>query len=254
MTPSPTRWTAIFLAAATILAAGAAAVWWTGVRAAETELLRTDADAIPARPALAAFAEARARPVYARACAGCHGGRLEGDARLGAPRLAGHVWLYGQGRVSEIEQTLTHGVRSGDPRGRNLASMPAFARPEPYGRYHIPPLGPRDIRDVSLYILNLQGRGGDPAAVARGDAVYHTRGGCYDCHGQDARGDGAIGAPDLRAGRRLYGDGSAASLYDSIAYGRAGACPAWSGRLSAANIRALAVFLHDRAYADGPVA
>ena len=176
---------------------------------------------------------------------------MKGDRRLGAPDLTDGDWLFGEGRVSEIEQTVTHGVRSGDPKARNLADMPAYGRAEPYARYHIPPLSPGDIRDVTQYLLSIEGRPADAAAAARGDAIFHTRGGCYDCHGADAHGDGAIGAPNLRDRVWLYGDGSPAAIFDSIALGRAGACPTWIGRLDAAEIRALAVFVHDHGRRGG---
>jgi cytochrome c oxidase cbb3-type subunit 3 len=214
-------------------------------------LLRIDADAIPAHPRLAAFAIARAAPLYGRDCAGCHGADLRGDPRLGAANLADGDWLHGEGRISDIEQTLTHGIRSGDPKGRSLASMPGYASPEPYGRYHIPPLAPADIRDTTAYILSLEGRPADPASAARGDQIFHGRGGCYDCHGADGHGDGAIGAPNLADRIWLYGDGSPRAIFNSIAQGRAGACPGWIGRLTPGEIRALAVFVHDRA-ARGP--
>jgi cytochrome c oxidase cbb3-type subunit 3 len=229
--------------AAALLLAGAAA--WAGyVGGGYADLLKVDADAIPERPLLKAFALARARPLYDRRCAACHGAGLAGDPRRGAPDLADDDWLYGEGRVSEIEQTLTHGVRSGDPKSRNLASMPAYATAEPYPRYHIPPLAPADVRDVADYLVSLSGRQADTAAAARGEAVFHGRGGCYDCHGVDAHGDGAIGAPNLADRIWLYGDGSRAAIEDSIAHGRAGACPRWIGVLSAGEIRALAVFVH----------
>jgi len=67
--------------------------------------------------------------------------------------------------------------------------------------------------------------------------------------GVAGHGDGAIGAPNLTDRVWLYGDGSRAAIFNSIAGGRAGACPAWIGRLSAGEIRALAVFVHAAAHA-----
>jgi cytochrome c oxidase cbb3-type subunit 3 len=242
--PLKARWIAIASAGVLALLAGAAGARRVWTQAGYADLLRVDADAILTRPDLSAFAMARAAPIYQRECAGCHGVDLAGNRRLGAPDLADADWLHGEGRVSQIEQTLTHGVRSGDPKGRNLASMPAYGQPKPYQRYHIPPLSPPDIGDVTEYLLTLEGRPADPAAAGRGDAIFHGRGGCYDCHGPDGRGDGAIGAPNLADTIWLYGDGSRAAIFRSVAGGRAGACPAWIQRLSAGEIRALAVFVH----------
>ena len=242
------RWSLPGLVVIAILVAG---LVWRGREMGEAAaLLRADPDAL--NPSLTAFAVARAKPLYAARCAACHGADLKGDHRLGAPDLTDADWLYGEGRAFEIEQTLTFGIRSGDPRGRNLASMPAFAQAEPYARYRIPPLAPQDVRDVADYLLTLGGRPADLAAAARGDTIYHTRGGCYDCHGADAAGDEAIGSPNLKDAVWLYGDGSRAAISDSIAHGRAGACPAWIHRLSYADIRALAVWIRARAITPRP--
>lgn len=230
------------------LAGAAGLARWVQVRRGYAELLSVDADVAPSRPAIAAFALARAPRIYRQACQRCHGADLRGDRRLGAADLTDGDWLYGSGQVSDIEQTITYGVRSGDPRSRNLASMPAFARPEPYGRYHIPPLRPGEIKDLIEYLRSIEGRPADPAAAARGDQVFHTNGGCFDCHGADALGDGAIGAPNLRDNIWLYGDGSRGAVFDSIAYGRAGVCPAQIQHLKAGEIRAVALYVYARAH------
>ncbi len=242
---SRTRWIVAGCALALLLLGGAAAARLIGAAAGDRALLSMDADRILGQPDLRDYAVARATPIFRRQCAGCHGVDLRGNRRRGAADLTDADWLHGEGRVSDIEQTLTHGVRSGDPEGRNLASMPAYGRPEPYARYHIPPLSPGDIRDVTEYLLTLEGRPADTPAAGRGEGIFHGRGGCYDCHGQDGHGDAAIGAPNLTDGVWLYGDGSRAAIFNSIAGGRAGACPAWIGRLSAGEIRALAVFVHE---------
>ena len=241
------RLTLILLAIGTVAALVGGAAWWSWRVRGDAELLAVDGDNLFARPGLVAFARHRAAPIYRRYCASCHGADFKGDRRRGVADLTSGAWLYGEGRVSEIEQTLTHGIRAGDPKGRNLASMPAYGEPEPYARYRIPPLSPPDIRDVTEYLMSVEARPADPAAMARGDVIFHTRGGCYDCHGADAHGDGAIGAPNLRDQVWLYGGGSRREIFDSIAQGRAGACPSWFGRLSAAEIRALAVFVRIRA-------
>jgi cytochrome c oxidase cbb3-type subunit 3 len=60
----------------------------------------------------------------------------------------------------------------------------------------------------------------------------------------DAKGDSAIGAPNLADRITLYGDGSREALAMSIAYGRHGICPAWIGRMTAAGIREVAVYVY----------
>jgi len=239
------------LVAATIVGAGL--IWRARETSLEAALLPGDADAAVLSPSLRASASARAKRLYAAHCANCHGADLKGDHRFGAPNLIDADWLYGNGRASEIEQTLTFGIRSGNPKGRNLASMPAFSEPEPYARYQIPPLDPQDVRDVVEYIFVLGARPADPVAARRGDVIYHTRGGCYDCHGADGSGDEAIGAPNLKDAVWLYGDGSRAAIFETIAHGRAGACPAWIHRLSAADIRSLAIWIRARSSSQRPL-
>ena len=122
--------------------------------------------------------------------------------------------------------------------------MPAFATPNPYTRYSTPALTPQDIDDVTEYLYSLQNSSADPIAVARGRKVFYSqsRGLCWDCHGDHAQGDRAIGAPNLTDRIWLYGDGSRRSIRASIAGGRGGSCPAWIGKLSPVTITALAVY------------
>ncbi|MBA3318751.1 MAG: c-type cytochrome [Gemmatimonadales bacterium] len=51
--------------------------------------------------------------------------------------------------------------------------------------------------------------GGTPAAIAKGDTIFHKTGLCYACHGSNA--EGTIG-PNLTDAEWLHGDGS----YDMI--------------------------------------
>ena len=212
-----------------------------------SRLLETEADAVQLAPSLRAFAEAEARPLYAKLCLDCHGARLRGDRSLGVPDLRGGDWLYGSGRVSEIERVILYGIRSGNGKGWNLADMPAYGTSSPYRRSAIPPLSPGDIRDTVEYLHLLEHKPADAAAAQRGREIYAGRGACYDCHAPDGRGDTSIGAPNLTHDLWLYGDGSRQSLFDSIARGHAGSCPAWARRLSAWEVRALAVYVHGAA-------
>lgn len=209
-------------------------------------LLATEADTILTQPALVKTAERIGATPYTTHCAACHGDAMQGDPRRGAPDLTDGDWLYGEGRVSEVEQTILYGIRSGLPNTRDLADMPAFATVRPYARYAVPPLAPADIRDVVAFLGNKVGHPEDVAAIARGRDIYAHRGGCFDCHGEDAGGDPAIGAPNLADDVHLYGDGSDAATARSIAHGRGGVCPGWIGRMDAVTIRALAVMVAAR--------
>jgi cytochrome c oxidase cbb3-type subunit 3 len=123
--------------------------------------------------------------------------------------------------------------------------MPAFARPVPYPQEPaLQPLSPDDIDDVVAFLLTTEGRQPSSDAAARGGAIFIGRGGCYDCHAPDARGDPGVGAPNLADNIWLYGIGRPDQIFTSIAFGRAGVCPAWSGRLRPGLIREIALYVH----------
>jgi cytochrome c oxidase cbb3-type subunit 3 len=223
---------------------------------ATRQLLRADPDALPASAMLRQFAVRRGGPLFAARCAACHGAVGLGDPAKGIPNLTDDDWLYGTGRATEIEKVIDYGIRSHNPKAWNLAIMPAYARPQPNpADKNIQPLTPDEIADVIEFLMRQQHRPADPAAASRGAIVFSGRGGCYDCHSVDAKGDAAIGAPNLSDAVTLYGDGSREALYMSIAYGRQGMCPAWIGRTSAAGIRELALYVysisHHGAIQDG---
>jgi cytochrome c oxidase cbb3-type subunit 3 len=239
----------IVITTLTVVTALALFAAFAQLRSSSTEraaLLMAIPDEVPSIPSLDRLAMSSGRSSFFRYCAPCHGAHGEPDARRGVPDLRDSDWLYGSGRVSEIERVVLYGIRSGDSKGWDLASMPAFATPNPYERYKMLPLGPQEIHDVTEYVYSLQHASADPDAAARGKQLFYnqSRGLCWDCHGDRAQGDPGIGAPNLRDPIWLYGDGSRESIYASIAYGRAGSCPAWLGKLSPATIVSLAVYTH----------
>jgi cytochrome c oxidase cbb3-type subunit 3 len=217
----------------------------TATEALRRRFLMASPDRVPSDPALVRYAMNLGRRGYAQHCASCHGVDLKGDRSRGVPDLTDQDWLYGSGRIGEIERIVLYGIRSGDSRAQNLASMPAFATANPYPRYRIEPLSPEEVRDLTELLYSFQHPGAaDSAAVARGTALYHGKGFCFDCHSDHAKGDSAIGAPNLTDQIWLYGDGSRASIYRLIAHGVGGVCPGWQRRLAPETIRAIAVYVH----------
>lgn len=234
------------------LAATVAVIHLVSQAGLRARLMRADPDAVVEDAELLSFAIATGQPAYDRYCASCHGAHMQGDSGRGAPNLADQDWLYGEGRVVQIERTILHGIRSGDPRAWNLADMPAFAQPDPYWRYKVTPLQPNDIRDVVEFLLVSAGKPGDQAAAARGAAVFQGKGQCFDCHAADAKGDAAIGAPDLLDDIWLNGTGSRDDIFNIVAHGSRGYCPAWDTQLDAPTIRALAVLIYVASHAQTP--
>jgi cytochrome c oxidase cbb3-type subunit 3 len=219
-----------------------------------SRLMRAEPDAVVENAELTRFALAQAQPVYDRKCAACHGDQMQGDQRRGVPSLTGKKWLYGEGRVAQIEHTILHGIRSGDPKGWNLADMPGFAQKEPYRRYRVEPLEPAEIRDVIEFLLVTGGKPGDKPAAERGQKIYADKGQCFDCHSADVQGDSAIGAPGLIDGVWLYGTGTREDIFDTVARGRAGICPPWIQELDPVTIRALAVLIYTASHKAAPKA
>lgn len=237
----PRRKILLIAVAVVALTVAAATAFTLHARARDAALLRADPDDMPA--AMAEQARTDGGPLFAANCAGCHGNDGKGDARLGVPNLADRDWLYGNGKVSEIAQTIRYGIRSGDPRAHNLADMPAYAHAVPYAREKLPSLKPDDVQDLVAFLLRTGGRAADAPAAARGETLFKTRAGCWDCHGEDARGDNVVGAPDLTDSIWLFGDGSPGDLFRAIADGHQGVCPAFAGRLTAAEVLQVAVYV-----------
>jgi cytochrome c oxidase cbb3-type subunit 3 len=213
-------------------------------RRERTELLQADPDRILDDPRLAPKALAKGRGVFLANCAGCHGADGRGSTATGTPDLTDQDFLYGTGRVSEIESIVLHGIRSGDDKGWDLAWMPAYGRTVPYARGKLPSLSPGEIGQLTSYLRQMNGATGeDPTAVSAGSSLFQGHGGCWDCHGRDAQGDTAIGAPNLSDGKWLRGDGSRRDISRIIREGLHGVSPAFRGRLDPADARAAAVYV-----------
>jgi cytochrome c oxidase cbb3-type subunit 3 len=204
-------------------------------RSREAQLVRLWPEQLAHEPALLNFAVSLARPVYAAHCASCHGADLGGDRRIGAPNLADSVWLYGDGGIGDIENTILYGIRSGHPKAHNVTDMPAE------GRSH--QLSSAQVDDVVEFVLSLSRQPHDDAAAVRGRGVFYDQGNCFDCHARDALGSTDYGSPSLLGPGWIYG-GDRQTLRDTIYNGRHGLCPAWIDQLTPIQIRALAAFLY----------
>ena len=240
--PGPSR--AVLICAAAALLIGAAAV---GVRAMWRSedldrLMRADPETILSNRDLAPMALKIGRNGFEHHCASCHG-TGKGDPQRGIPDLTDRDFLYGDGKVAEIEMIVLHGIRAGDSKGWDLAEMPAYASLKPYAREPLPSLQPAQIADITQFLMQVRGRATDPVAAKRGKVMFKTSAGCWDCHGPDGAGDNAVGAPDLLDDIWLYGDGSPANIGLSIAYGRAGRSPAFAHTISAGEARAIAIYV-----------
>jgi len=222
-------------AAAAVLVLSYGAYLWTDEYSLNRRLVAETPDRVPTNPALASYAVEKGKAAFQANCVSCHGADMKGSQRTGVPNLTDNVWLYGFGRVSDIERTVLYGIRAGLGKSHNVTDMPAIGRQNA--------LSPGEIRDVIAYVRSLNKRDADPAAVKRGSDIFQDKGVCYDCHSRDASGIPDYGAPSLIDDDWLYG-GDDQTLYRSIYDGRHGKCPAWINKLSFATIRAIAVYVH----------
>ncbi|MFZ5790559.1 MAG: cytochrome-c oxidase, cbb3-type subunit III [Pseudomonadota bacterium] len=186
---------------------------------------------IQADPDLLNFAMAGGRATFNENCAPCHG--LGGSGRPGGfPTLADDDWLWG-GTLDEVAQTIRHGIRNADPDSRQSV-MPNF------GTDAI--LDNAQIADVAEYVLSLSGRSTDAAAADRGKPLFADN--CAACHGDKGQGLPEFGAPNLTDAIWLYGDGSKAAIIAQVTQPKMGVMPSWQGRLTEAQQRMVAVYVH----------
>jgi cytochrome c oxidase cbb3-type subunit 3 len=221
------------IAAAVALLCGLS--YWLHLRSLEVSLLRQWPAELAHDPRMMRFAVSLARPLYARHCASCHGANLHGNHATGAPDLTDSVWLYGDGGIGDIENTILYGVRSGHPRAHNVTDMPAA------GRLH--QLSAAEVDDVVEFVLALSRQPHGEAAAERGRKLFYYKGNCFDCHANDAMGNADYGAPPLLGPNWNYG-GDRLTLRNTIYSGRHGRCPAWISMLTPPQIRALAAYLY----------
>jgi cytochrome c oxidase cbb3-type subunit 3 len=88
-------------------------------------------------------------------------------------------------------------------------------------------------------VLSLSGSTADPIKAVFGKAKF---GACAACHGADARGNTAIGSPNLTDKIWLFG-GGVDTIMESIRKGRVSAMPAFDEFLGEAKVHVLAAYV-----------
>jgi cytochrome c oxidase cbb3-type subunit 3 len=165
-------------------------------------------------------------------CAACHGS--DGKGRSNYPDLTDQDWLWGGG-PEKIAETLTVGINSRHSESR-IAQMPSFGRDEMLDR--------TQVRQVATYVHSLTNpetsTPDNVELVKAGQEVFLTT--CAACHGEDAKGNQEVGAPNLTDDYWVYG-GDLQTIIASIHGGRQGHMPTWDERLSKADIKILALYV-----------
>ena len=195
-------------------------------------LIETEVADLREDPELERFAVQAGNSVFAAHCSQCHGTGGAGVQAAGYPNLLTDDWLWG-GTLEDIHYSVAHGIRNEtDPDARD-SQMPAFGE--------MGMLDDDEIDEVIEFVLSLSGQEHDADLAEPGAEIYQAQ--CAACHGQEGEGERSLGAPALDNQIWLYG-GDRDALRETIYYSRAGVMPAFSERLREAEIRAVAVYVH----------
>jgi cytochrome c oxidase cbb3-type subunit 3 len=186
-------------------------------------------DQIKADPALLEVALTKGRITFEENCQACHG--AGGSGHPGFPALAAGSWLWG-GKLTDIQRTVTHGIRSGDP-AAHTSAMP------PFGSGLLPP---EQIQQVADFVWSkFYGHATEGQDVSAGAKIFAQN--CAPCHGADGQGNRLVGAPRLNSRIHLYGD-SRETIVSQVTQPRAGVMPNWNARLDPATIKAVTLYVH----------
>lgn len=195
----------------------------------DARLVSTELTAIADDPDLNQYAVNAGGAVYRTWCAQCHGSGAQGA--MGFPNLLDDAWLWG-GDIENIHYTISHGIRNEDDPDARYSEMPVFGEI----------LSDEEIAQAANYVMTLSGQEPvDASLVEAGAVIYDEQ--CWACHGDGGMGNQDLGAPNLSDAIWLYG-GSYDTIVETITYSRYGVMPPWTQRLSEAQIRAAAVYVH----------
>lgn len=186
---------------------------------------------VPADPELNGYAVSAGAAVYRTWCTQCHGSGAAGVQASGYPNLLDDDWLWG-GDIQAIYTTVAHGIRNEDDPDARFSQMPA------YGDI----FETEEIDAVVNYVMQLSGQEpADASAAAAGEELFLDN--CAACHMENGLGNTELGAPNLADAIWLYG-GDYDTLIETVTYSRYGVMPPWTTRLSEAEIRAVALYVH----------
>jgi cytochrome c oxidase cbb3-type subunit 3 len=200
------------------------AVWLDKVAADSYQAVLSDA-------ALMGKVRETGRTLFGDNCAACHGREARGAHRF--PDLTTEYWLWG-GSPEAVAETIRVGINSPHPQSR-VSQMLAFGRDGMLQR--------DAIDSVVAFVRSLSGAtDASPDAVRAGALIFKEN--CASCHGEAAKGNPDVGAPDLTGTRWIYGN-DAETIYETVWGGRRGYMPSWEGRLPGVERKILTLYLID---------
>lgn len=164
-------------------------------------------------------AMAAAKNLFANNCALCHGADARGTR--GFPNLTDDDWVWG-GNPDTIYETIANGRKG---------VMPGWSAI----------LGQAGVEEVSAYVLSLSGSKVPADWVESGKQRFTTI--CVACHGVDAKGNQALGAPNLTDKIWVYGS-SMDTIRETVANGRNNEMPAHLPLLGETKVKLLAGYVY----------
>lgn len=193
-----------------------------------TALLQADMTTLPENADLNRYAVARGGAVFRAQCSQCHGSGAAGAT--GYPNLLDDDWLWG-GEMEQIIYSVTHGIRNEVDPDAHWSQMPAFG--DIFTK--------EETAATVEYLVSLSSSEFDATLAEEGATLFLDN--CAACHGDNAMGDRAVGAPNLADAIWLYGGDREALTY-SVENARFGVMPAWGQRLSEEDVRAVSAYVH----------
>ena len=191
-------------------------------------------DQIVKDPKMMEFVRSVGKGLFGDNCAACHGRGGQGVVGM-YPNLTDDAWLWG-GHMDKIQETISQGRRG---------FMPAFGAV----------LKPDQLSDVADYVLTLSGEAKPSEASDRGKEIFQGQiGGCYYCHGADAKGLPSQGSANLTdkiweivnipAMKTPQEKKKAIEEFVAKGVNNTRIMPTWKGRLKDDDIKLLAVYVH----------
>ena len=156
--------------------------------------------------------------LFVNHCATCHGSDARGSK--GFPNLTDSDWLFG-GSHETIKLTIAQGRQGVMP---PLAAAVGTSE---------------DVRNLANYVLSLSGSPHNSIAAQLGRPKFTA---CAACHGNDGKGNQALGAPNLTDKVWLHGWGEDA-IVAMVTQGKTNVMPAHGQRLSPEQIHVLAAYV-----------
>ena len=198
--------------------------------AIRTRLEETELTQVAADPELLSYAQNAGAAVFRTWCAQCHGSGAAGVQAAGYPNLLDDDWLWG-GDIEAIHLTVTHGIRNTTDPDARFSQMPAFGEL----------LAREEIDALVQFVRQMSGQEHDATLAETGVQLFADN--CASCHGEAGEGIRDLGAPRLNDAIWLYG-GSEAAIRHTIVNARYGVMPNFSPRLTEADIRSVALYVH----------